>query len=110
MSKSINKFFKAVAPIHNKLSFGATGMVDNVLDKYLGTDINGFRAEQERAKADEIARNQASLNSQLNANILGVQGTDNIAQVEAGGSAADAASSVDNRRRRAGTISSTLGI
>ena len=110
MSKVFNKALKVVSPIANKLSFGATGLVDNVLDKYLGTDINGFRADQERAKAEETARNQAALNSQLNANILGVQGTDNIAQVEAGGSAADAALGADTKRRRAGTISSTLGI
>ncbi len=110
MSKTISKVFKAVSPIANKLSLGATGIVDNVMDKYLGTDINGFRADQERAKAEETARNQAALNSQLNANILGVQGTDNIAQVEAGGSAADVALGTDGKRRRAGTISSTLGI
>lgn len=110
MSKTINKVFKAVSPIASKLSFGATDIVTNVADKYLGTDIGGFRAAQEQAKAEETARNQAALNSQLNANILGVQGTDNIAQVEAGGSAADVALGADSKRRRAGTISSTLGI
>lgn len=110
MSKGLGKVFKAVSPLANKLSFGATGIVDNMLDKYAGMDIGGFKAAQEQAKADEARRNQEALNSQLNANTLGVQGTDNIVQVEAGGTAADAANGADNRRKRSGTISSTLGI
>lgn len=110
MSNGISKVFKKVSPIAGKLSFGATGIVDNMLDKYAGMDIGGFKAAQEKAKAVESQRNQEALNSQLNANILGVQGADNVVQVEAGGSAADAATMSDNKKRRAGTISSTLGI
>lgn len=110
MSKTIGKVFKAVSPIANKLSFGATGIVDNALDKYAGMDIGGFKAAQAEAKAAEAQRNQEALNSQLNANTLGVQGADNVVQVEAGGSAADAATMSDNKKRRAVSISSTLGI
>ena len=110
MSKTISKAFKKISPIADKLSFGATKIVDNALDKYAGTDIGGFKAAQEEAKAAEARRNQEALNSQLNANTLGVQGADNVVQVEAGGSAADAATMSDNKKRRASNISSTLGI
>ena len=110
MSKVVNKVMRKVSPIADKLSFGATKIVDNALDKYAGTDIGGFKEAQRIAKEAEAAQNQANLNSQLNANIIGSQGVDNVVQVEAGGSAADASMSTDSKKRRAGTISSTLGI
>ncbi len=108
--KSVSKAFKKISPIADKLSLGATKIVDNALDKYAGTDIGGFKEAQARAKAEEAQRNQEALNSQLNANIIGSQGKDNIVQMEAGGSAADSATMSDSKRRRAGSISSTLGI
>lgn len=110
MGKIFSKALKAISPIANKLSLGATGIVDNMLDKYAGTDIGGFKAAQQEAQDAEAKRNQDALNAQLNANTIGAQGTDNVVQVEAGGSAADATESTDAKKRRSGTISSTLGI
>lgn len=103
MGKVINKTLK----VGSKLTGGILG---NVSDNFLGTDIGGAKAAQKEAQRQEAEKNQAALNAQLNANTLGVQGADNVVQVEAGGSAADAATMSDNKKRRAGTISSTLGI
>ena len=103
MGKVINKTLK----VGSKLTGGILGTVS---DNFLGTDIGGFKAAQKEAQQQEAEKNQAALNAQLNANTLGVQGADNVVQVEAGGSAADASTMLDNKKRRAGTVSSTLGI
>lgn len=108
MSKVVNKALKTV--VGAEKIFGTDKLTGGIFDKYLGTDILGAKEEQARAKQREAELNQASLNAQQNANILGVQGADNVVQVEAGGSAADAATMSDNKKRRASTISSTLGI
>lgn len=103
----MGKLIKKTLKIGSKLTGGILG---NVSDNFLGTDIGGFKAAQEEAQRQEAEKNQATLNAQLNANTIGAQGTDNIVNVEAGGSAADAATMSDTKKRRAGTISSTLGI
>lgn len=108
MGKLINKALKATMKV-DKL-FGMDKLSGGILDKYLGTDLLGHKAAQAAAQAREAELNQQALNSQQNANIIGVQGTENIAQVEAGGSAADAAMMGDTKKKRAGSISSTLGI
>lgn len=108
MGKLVNKVLKKVVGLE-KLT-GTYKLTSGIFDKYLGTDIQGAKAEQERARQREAELNQQNLNAQLNANTIGSQGTDNVVQVEAGGSAADAATMSDSKRRRAGSISSTLGI
>lgn len=108
MGKLVKKALKTVVGVEK--IFGTDKLTGGIFDKYLGTDILGTKAEQERAKQREAELNQNALNAQLNANTIGSQGTDNIVNVEAGGSAADAATMSDSKKRRAGTISSTLGI
>lgn len=108
MSKVFNKVLKKAVGLE-KLT-GTYNITSGIYDKYLGTDIQGAKAAQARAKQREAELNQQSLNSQLNANIIGTQGTDNVVQVEAGGTAADAATMSDTKRKRTGSISSTLGI
>ncbi|ANT45394.2 hypothetical protein BI050_gp37 [Pectobacterium phage PP90] len=108
MGKFINKALKATMKVE-KL-FGTDKLSGGILDKYLGTDLLGNKAAQAAAQAREAELNQQALNSQQNANIIGVQGTENIAQIEAGGSAADASTLSDTKKKRAGSISSTLGI
>lgn len=103
----MGKIIKSALKVSSKLTGGIVG---GVSDNFLGTDIGGFKAAQKEAQEQEAAKNQAALNSQLNANTIGAQGTDNIVNVEAGGSAADATTSTDTKKRRTGTISSTLGI
>lgn len=103
----MGKIIKKTLKVGSKLTGGILG---NVADNFLGTDIGGAKAAQEKAQRQEAEKNQAALNAQLNANALGVQGVDNIVQVEAGGSAADAATMSANKKRRAVNISSTLGI
>lgn len=108
MSKVFNKVLKKVVGLE-KLT-GTYKITSGIYDKYLGTDIQGAKAEAEQARKRQAELNQQTLNAQLNANTIGAQGTDNIVNVEAGGSAADAATMSDTKKRRAGTISSTLGI
>lgn len=103
----MGKIIKKTLKVGSKLTGGILG---NVSDNFLGTDIGGAKAAQEKAQRLEAEKNQAALNAQLNANALGVQGADNVVQVEAGGSAADAATMSDNKKRRAVSVSSTLGI
>lgn len=103
----MGKIIKKTLKVGSKLTGGILG---NVSDNFLGTDIGGAKAKQEKAQRLEAEKNQAALNAQLNANALGVQGADNVVQVEAGGSAADAATMSDNKKRRAVSVSSTLGI
>ena len=110
----MGKIIKKTLKVGSKLTGGILG---NVSDNFLGTDIGGAKAKQEKAQQQEAEKNQAALNAQLNANTLqlnantlGVQGVDNVVQVEAGGSAADADTMSNNKKRRASTISSTLGI
>lgn len=108
MSKVVNKFMKKIVGLE-KLT-GTYKLTSGIYDKYLGTDIQGNKAAQADAQAREAALNQQALDAQQNQNIIGVQGTENIAQVEAGGSAADATMMGDTKKKRAGSISSTLGI
>ncbi|AZF94914.1 virion structural protein [Pectobacterium phage Phoria] len=108
MGKFVSKVMKKAVGLE-KLT-GTYKLTSGIYDKYLGTDIQGNKAAQADAQAREAELNQQALNSQQNANILGVQGTENIAQVEAGGSAADASTLSDTKKKRAGSISSTLGI
>lgn len=108
MSKFINKALKATMKVE-KL-FGTDKLTSGIFDKYLGTDIQGNKAAQADAQAREAELNQQALNAQQNQNIIGVQGTENIAQVEAGGSATDATMMGGTKKKRAGSISSTLGI
>lgn len=103
----MGKIIKKTLKVGSKLTGGILG---NVADNFLGTDIGGAKAAQEKAQRLEAEKNQAALNAQLNANALGVQGADNVVQVEAGGSAADAATMSNNKKRRAVSVSSTLGI
>lgn len=103
----MGKIIKKTLKVGSKLTGGILG---NVSDNFLGTDIGGAKAKQEKAQRLEAEKNQAALNAQLNANALGVQGADNVVQVEAGGSAADAATMSNNKKRRAVSVSSTLGI
>lgn len=107
----MGKIIKKTLKVGSKLTGGILG---NVSDNFLGTDIGGAKAAQEKAQRLEAEKNQAALdaqlNAQLNANALGVQGADNVVQVEAGGSAADAATMSANKKRRAVSVSSTLGI
>lgn len=108
MGKFVSKVMKKVVGLE-KLT-GTYKLTSGIYDKYLGTDIQGNKAAQEDAKAREAQLNQQALDAQQNQNIIGVQGTENIAQVEAGGSAADATMMGDTKKKRAGSISSTLGI
>ncbi|QHJ80528.1 MAG: hypothetical protein [Bacteriophage sp.] len=108
MGKLVNKVLKKAVGLE-KLT-GTYKITSGIYDKYLGTDIQGAKAEAEKARQRQAELNQQTLNAQLNANTIGAQGTDNIVNVEAGGSAADAATMSDTKKRRAGTISSTLGI
>lgn len=103
----MGKIIKKTLKVGSKLTGGILG---NVSDNFLGTDIGGAKAAQEKAQRLEAEKNQAALDAQLNANALGVQGADNVVQVEAGGSAADAATMSANKKRRAVSVSSTLGI
>lgn len=103
----MGKIIKKTLKVGSKLTGGILG---NVSDNFLGTDIGGAKAAQKEAQRLEAEKNQAALNAQLNANALGVQGADNVVQVEAGGSAADAATISGNKKRRAVSVSSTLGI
>lgn len=103
----MGKLVKKALKVGSKLT---GGLVGGISDNFLGTDVLGAKAAQERAQQREAEINQQALNTQLNANTIGAQGTDNIVNVEAGGSAADAATMSDSKKRRAGTISSTLGI
>ena len=108
MGKFVSKLMKKVVGVE-KL-FGTYKLTSGIYDKYLGTDIQGNKAEQAKVKEHERELNQQALNAQQNQNVIGVQGTENIAQVEAGGSAADAAVMGDMKKKRSGSISSTLGI
>lgn len=91
--------------------FGTDKLTGGIYDKYLGTDILGAKEAQAKEKAKEAQRNQEALNAQLNSNVIGVTGVDNVAQVEAGGTAADAADATsDLRKKRAGSISTSLGL
>jgi hypothetical protein len=82
---------------------------DPLSDQWFGTDFQGFKADARQLEADNLAReNQA----QTFAQNMGVDlGSDNVATVEVGGTA-DAASTGNRRKRRAGTASasSSLGI
>jgi len=91
--------------------FGTDKLTGGIYDKYLGTDILGAKEAQAKAKAEEAQRNQETLNAQLNSNIIGVAGTENVTQVEAGGSAIDAAAATsDMRKKRSANISTSLGL
>jgi len=108
MGKVVSKVLKKA--VGAEKLFGTYKLTSGIYDKYLGTDIQGVKADQAAAKERERALNEQALQAQENQNIIGTTGTENIAQVEAGGTAADAASMDDTRKRRTGTISSTLGI
>lgn len=108
MSKIVNKVMKKVVGLE-KLT-GTYKLTSGIYDKYLGTDIQGAKAAQAERQAQQDRINQENLNAQRNANIIGNQGTDNVVQVESGGTAADVAGTSDQKRKRAGSISSTLGI
>lgn len=108
MGKFVSKVLKTTFGLADKLT--GTKIGSGISDKFLGTDMQGHKAAQADAQAREAALNQEALNAQQNQNIIGVQGTENIAQVEAGGSAADATMMGGTKKKRAGSISSTLGI
>ncbi|AZF94727.1 hypothetical protein [Pectobacterium phage Nobby_B2] len=108
MGKFVSKVMKKAVGLE-KLT-GTYKLTSGIYDKYLGTDIQGNKAAQAEAQDRERALNERALAAQQNQNIIGVQGTENIAQVEAGGSAADASTLSDTKKKRAGSISSTLGI
>lgn len=102
----IKKFTEKVDP------FGAGTLnqfVDPMADQFLGTDFTGAKAAQGELDAANLAReNQA----QTFAQNMGVDlGTDNVAQVELGGTA-DAAGTGSRRKKRGagGNASSSLGI
>ncbi|QHJ82321.1 MAG: hypothetical protein [Bacteriophage sp.] len=109
MGSVVNKVLKKAVGVE-KL-FGTNKITGGIYDKYLGTDILGKKAAQEKEAAEERARNQAALNAQNNANILAVNGTENVVQTDVGGTAAAAADTEsDMKKRRPGSISATLGI
>lgn len=109
MGGLVQKTFKKL--VQAEKIFGTDKLTGGIFDKYLGTDILGAKEAQRKAKEEEARRNQETLNSQLNSNVIGVAGTDNVAQVEAGGTAADAtATTTDLKKRRTGSISTTLGL
>lgn len=112
MGKFISKVMKQVVGLDKIV--GVDKLTSGVLDNFLGTDLLGTKAAQADAQERERQLNEQALNSQMvaqqNANMLGVQGTDNVAQVVAGGSAADAALLNDTKKKRTNSISSALGI
>lgn len=107
----INKVMKKVVGVEK--IFGTNKLTGGIYDKYLGTDILGKKEAQEKQAAADRDANQRALNSQNNANVLDVNAQlDNVVQTDTGGSAAMSADAQDNdlKKRRAGSISSTLGI
>lgn len=110
MGSVVKKAMKKIVGVEK--IFGTDKLTGGIYDKYLGTDILGKKEAQEKEAAAERARNQAALNSQNNANILSVNGTENVVQTDTGGTAAAVASGEDNdlKKRRTGGISSVLGI
>lgn len=109
MGGLVQKTFKKL--VQAEKIFGTDKLTGGIYDKYLGTDILGAKEAQRKAKEEEARRNQEALNAQLNSNIIGVSGTENVTQVEAGGTAADADTTTsDAKKRRAGSISTTLGL
>jgi len=104
LGKIIGKVVKNV-PVVGKTAGG-------ILDQYLGTDTLGNKAAAERDAAAARDANQRKLTQQNNANILDVNSqAENIVQTDAGGSAAalDAAGT-SVKKRRAGSISTSLGL
>lgn len=109
MGKLVNKVVKKAVGVE-KL-FGTDKITGNIYDKYLGTDILGNKAAAERQAQADLAANRAALNQQNNANILDANSAlDNTVQTDTGGSAAalDAAAS-DTKKKRSGSISTSLG-
>jgi hypothetical protein len=82
---------------------------DGLSDQFLGTDYSGAKQAQ---KDLDLANASREEQAQTFAQNMGVNlGTDNVAQVELGGTA-DMASTGNRRKKRAGTqsASSSLGI
>lgn len=111
MGGIVNKVMKKV--VGAERIFGTNKITGGIYDKYLGTDILGKKEAQEKQAAADRAANQAALNAQNNQNVLDVNAQlDNVVQTDTGGSAALAADAQDNdlKKKRVGSISSTLGI
>ena len=109
MGSFVNKIMKKAVGVEK--IFGTNKITGNIYDKYLGTDILGKKAAAEQQDKADLAANQAALNQQNNANILDANSAiDNTVQTDTGGSAAalDAAAS-DNKKKRSGSISTSLG-
>jgi len=105
----VNKVLKKAVGVEK--IFGTNKLTGGILDKYVGTDILGNKAAAESKAREQADANQRSLNKQNNANILDVNAqAENVVQTDAGGSAAalDATGS-QVKKKRAGSISTSLG-
>ena len=109
MGKLVNKVLKKAVGVE-KL-FGTNKITGGFLDKYLGTDVLGGKAAAEQQANADLAANKAALNQQNNANILDANSAlDNTVQTDTGGSAAmSSAATSDTKKKRSGSISSSLG-
>lgn len=106
----INKVLKKT--IGAEKLFGTNKLTGGILDQYLGTDVLGNKEAAARQAQQEADANQRKLTQQNNANILDVNAqAENIVQTDAGGSAAALdVTGTSVKKRRAGTISTSLGL
>lgn len=90
--------------------FGTKQITGTIWDKYLGMDTLGKKAEAEQKAKENLVAEKKVLNQQNNANILDVNAAlDNVVQTDTGGTAAAVTAESDTKKKRTGSISTSLG-